>query len=296
MGMGRFLQTAVSAVLFALLMLVPDATANQERQKPGKKEKPVRKDVMNFDGGVFFETDGSLSEITCFRVSGRVTAPHFFDGLKRIDDEHGTHCQRGREVVTEFPEELTISLVMFDFPCPGQLEKPGPRRYLTKEMMRTLRFSFYWKRNLELRHIEQRALAALVDLDSSSVSTLHAFCADILRRYPRQGGVDPAFAVDDGPFFQSLFEVEWESFLAEELGPGAPRPAIWGRALLLPGALDGVVDYATPDFLGIRTPAGLFRFFGRNAFGSVVGMSAHLFEDVPVTEADLKAWLDSVYS
>jgi hypothetical protein len=154
MGMGRFLQTAVSAVLFALLMLVPDATANQERQKPGKKEKPVRKDVMNFDGGVFFETDGSLSEITCFRVSGRATAPHFFDGLKRIDDEHGTHYQRGREVVTEFPEELTISLVMFDFPCPGQLEKPGPRRYLTKEMMRTLRFSFYWKRNLELRHIE----------------------------------------------------------------------------------------------------------------------------------------------
>jgi len=154
MGMGRFLQTAVSVVLFALLMLVPVATANQERQKPGKKEKSVRKDVMNFDGGVFFETDGSLSEITCFRVSGRATAPHFFDGLKRIDDEHGTHYQRGREVVTEFPQELIISLVMLDFPCPGQLEKPGPRRYLTKEMMLALRFSFYWKRNLELRHIE----------------------------------------------------------------------------------------------------------------------------------------------
>ena len=38
------------------------------------------------------------------------------------------------------------------------------------------------------------------------------------------------------------------------------------------GALDGVVDYATPDFLGVRTDAGLFRFFGRNAFGSVVGI------------------------
>lgn len=152
--MGRFLLTAVSAVLSALLMLVPAATANHEQQKPGKKEKSVRKDVMNFDGGIFFETDGSLSDITCFRVSGRATAPQFFDGLKRIDDAHGTHYQREREVVTEFPEELTITLVMFDFPCPGQLEKPGPRRYLTKDMMLSLRFSFYWKRNLELRHID----------------------------------------------------------------------------------------------------------------------------------------------
>ena len=154
MEMGRFLQTAVSAVLFALLMLVPNATANHDQQKTKKKEKPVRKDVLNFDGGILFETDGSLSDITCFRVSGRATAPHFFEGLKRIDDEHGTRYQRGQEVLTEFPAELAISLVIFDFPCPGQLEKPGPRRYLTKEMMLALRFSFYWKRNLELRHIE----------------------------------------------------------------------------------------------------------------------------------------------
>ena len=62
------------------------------------------------------------------------------------------------------------------------------------------------------------------------------------------------------------------------------------------GALDGVVDYATDDFLGVRTDAALFRFFGRNAFGSVVGMSAHVFGDSDVTEADLKDWLDSVYA
>src|SRR6266852_5934007 len=89
MGMGRFLQTAVSAVLFALLMLVPAATVNQAQQKSKKKEKPVRKDVLNFDGGILFETDGSLSDITCFRVSGRAGAPHFFENFKRIDDEHG---------------------------------------------------------------------------------------------------------------------------------------------------------------------------------------------------------------
>jgi hypothetical protein len=56
--------------------------------------------------------------------------------------------------VTEFPDDLRVSLLMLDFPCPNQLKQSGPRRYLTKEMMLTLRFSFYWKRGLELRHID----------------------------------------------------------------------------------------------------------------------------------------------
>jgi uncharacterized protein YndB with AHSA1/START domain len=65
------------------------------------------------------------------------------------------------------------------------------------------------------------------------------------------------------------------------------------------GTLDGVVDYRTPEFLGVRTVDGLYRFFGRNHFGSVVGMSAHLFVDgvdAAAQEAALKAWLDGVYS
>lgn len=64
------------------------------------------------------------------------------------------------------------------------------------------------------------------------------------------------------------------------------------------GKLDGVIDYSTAEFLGIRTDDGLYRFFGRNHYGSVVGMSAHLFTDVDATarEAELKAWLDAIYS
>src|SRR6476646_9682715 len=34
------------------------------------------------------------------------------------------------------------------------------------------------------------------------------------------------------------------------------------------GRFDGVVDYATPQFLGLRSEDGLYRFFGRNDFGS----------------------------
>ena len=65
------------------------------------------------------------------------------------------------------------------------------------------------------------------------------------------------------------------------------------------GPLDGVVDYASPEFLGVRTADGLYRFFGRNHFGGVVGMSAHLFGggvDATEREAALKAWLDGVYA
>ena len=65
------------------------------------------------------------------------------------------------------------------------------------------------------------------------------------------------------------------------------------------GALDGVVDYATPEFVGVRTDDGLYRFFGRNHYGSVVGMSAHLFVDgvdAAAREAQLKAWLDGLYA
>jgi len=65
------------------------------------------------------------------------------------------------------------------------------------------------------------------------------------------------------------------------------------------GTLNGVIDYSTPQFLGVRTADGLYRFFGRNHYGSVVGMSAHLFVDgvdAAEREAALKAWLDGVYA
>ncbi|MEO8222395.1 MAG: SRPBCC domain-containing protein [Specibacter sp.] len=48
------------------------------------------------------------------------------------------------------------------------------------------------------------------------------------------------------------------------------------------GRLDAVVDYLSENFVGLRTANAMYRFFGRNAFGSVVGMSIHLFADGPV--------------
>jgi hypothetical protein len=152
MAMGRFLQRTIPAILVVLLL--PVFTAAQKSQESKKKEKPIRREVLNFDGGILFETDGGVSEFTCFRLAGRVTAPPFFDNFKRIDDERGTEYRRGEELLTEFPEELHVSFVVFDIPCASQLQHTGPRKYLSPEMMKTLRFSFYWKRGIELRHIE----------------------------------------------------------------------------------------------------------------------------------------------
>jgi len=152
--MGRLLPNLLSATLAFLLLLIPILHASQQQPKPNKKEKALKKEVLSFDGGIMFATEGSLSELTCFRLDGRVAAPGFFDDFKRIDDAHGTEYHSGKEKVTEFPEELHASFEMFDIPCKRETLEPGPRKYLTKEMMKALRFSFYWKRGIELRHIE----------------------------------------------------------------------------------------------------------------------------------------------
>jgi len=57
-----------------------------------------------------------------------VAASGFFDDFKRIDDENGTAYRSGKETVTEFPEELRVSFVMFDYSLQNR-DAAGPRRY-----------------------------------------------------------------------------------------------------------------------------------------------------------------------
>jgi hypothetical protein len=54
--------------------------------------------------------------------------------------------------------------------------------------------------------------------------------------------------------------------------------------------IEGVIDYLRPNFIGVRTPDALYRFFGRNAFGAPVGMSIHLFADGVEPETTKQAW------
>ena len=107
---------------------------------------------------------------------------------------------------------------------------------------------------LEPGVIEARALAALLGLDAATVTTLHAFCADILRRHPLEATVDPGFAVDEGPFFERLFEDERQRYLADELGSKAPHAEIWRRALVVPRGLESIASLGAA-LAGFRLPA-----------------------------------------
>ena len=74
------------------------------------------------------------------------------------------------------------------------------------------------------------------------------------------------------------------------------------------GDVDGVIDYLTPHFVGIRTSDAMYRFFGRNAFGAQVGIAMHLFgdgsgasdaaddTDPQQAEKAWRSWLDAVYA
>jgi uncharacterized protein YndB with AHSA1/START domain len=55
-------------------------------------------------------------------------------------------------------------------------------------------------------------------------------------------------------------------------------------------AVDGVLDYVRPNFIGVRSDDALYRFFGRNAFGAPVGMSIHTFADGVEPEQSKETW------
>ncbi|OLD64493.1 MAG: hypothetical protein AUI47_05700 [Acidobacteria bacterium 13_1_40CM_2_68_5] len=145
------------------------------------------------------------------------------------------------------------------------------------------RRSYAWlrdERQIAPQTIAGRSLGALLDLDFAPVSTLHAFCSDILRRYPREAGVEPDFRVDEGPSFQTLFAEEWDAFLAGELGPDAGRPALWRRALALEGSLNMVRDLGAA-LASFRLPwdAGSERAYGPAPPGALFGTEIAALRD-----------------
>lgn len=79
--------------------------------------------------------------------------------------------------------------------------------------------------------IISRAEEALAKLDRSSISTIHSFCADILKKYPLEAGLTPNAEIDKGTKAARLFDASWNRFLDEELGRQAPRAVQWKEVL-----------------------------------------------------------------
>ncbi len=62
------------------------------------------------------------------------------------------------------------------------------------------------------------------------------------------------------------------------------------------GAIEGVVDYVSPHFLGVRTSDALYRFI--HGFDGTVMVGHHLFADGvdrEVAERAWRAWLDRLF-
>ena len=142
MHLSRKLLRIATAILLALAPVL----------LPAASYKPH---VWNYDGGVFFVTDGAVEGGPCFRLSGRLTAPDFFRGLKRIDRiNEGTVFLRGEAVVSQFPDQLQLEFVIFDFPCSPDEKLSPDRKFLTREDVSSLHLGLYWKRGVELRPVE----------------------------------------------------------------------------------------------------------------------------------------------
>jgi len=137
-------------------------------QKPEREIKGPRRTVWNLDGGIFFSTDGHLPNGSCFRLSGQMTAPDFFDGLRRVDTADGTTYVLRDKVVTVYPGELFVTLHLLDFPCTLDLKDSVVRPPLTRDLMSTLRLNFFWKDGVAMRPVEssKRTAAAARRLDS----------------------------------------------------------------------------------------------------------------------------------
>lgn len=153
------------------LALVPPATSTSAAAAANSGKDTV----WNYDSGIFFATDGSLANGPCFRVTGKVTAPAFFDhpkhvtvfanqgipmvlaplffeGLKRIDHaDQNSVFRRRDETLTDYPGELLMSFVMHDLPCSLALKDAPTGAVLTREMVNSFRFSLWWKDGVEMR-------------------------------------------------------------------------------------------------------------------------------------------------
>ena len=139
---------ALRTLIAALLAVIFATTTLAQTAQPYKKKE---KYITNYDGGMTILTDGSFGNGPCFRLNGLVTAPGFFEELKRTDTVSGTFFRNNHDIVTQFPEKLQMTLKIRDVPCNNALQPEGDHSYLTQDMIGSLRLVVLWKHGIALR-------------------------------------------------------------------------------------------------------------------------------------------------
>jgi len=169
MRSASYKQVVLWLVFFFLLASA--ATANHQKQE---------KTVWNYDDGVPFETDGTLPNGVCFRVTGRMSSQDFFDNLRRVETGESTLFRRGTQTVTQFPDSVIVSFAIRDELCPRELRQIGTRTYMTREMMDNLHLGLYWKRGLHLRPVTKATEI------SSSVEPIVPYARNLAAELPKR--------------------------------------------------------------------------------------------------------------
>ena len=85
---------------------------------------------------------------------------------------------------------------------------------------------------------------ALADLEQSHITTIHSFCAWVLREWPVEAAVDPQFVGADELQRQLLLEEAWKEWLEAEL---TKNPPPLRQALISGVELDALPELAAPS-------------------------------------------------
>lgn len=86
-------------------------------------------------------------------------------------------------------------------------------------------------RSISMTEAQDRAREALVEIESAQITTIHSFCAYMLRLYPIEAEVAPDFEVDEGDKFEALFDRRWKEWLDEQLAEDGPAREDWETLL-----------------------------------------------------------------
>jgi uncharacterized protein YndB with AHSA1/START domain len=150
-----------------------------------------------------------------------------------------------------------------------------------------------------LRYVHHGVIAGDYDVELEACRQHTAFYYHSLGEYLRHfSGRDPAYVAAEAPKASAQ-----GGFTALRRALGVADDVVPGdRVRLTPSGLEpieGVVDYATPAFLGVRSADALYRLYGRDAWGWPVGVAHHLFADgadEAASKSAWNAWLDGVFA
>jgi hypothetical protein len=175
--MGATLSRINCLVLAGFFAFLSTAGPSQKKTKQPKKAEAK---VENYYGGVFLVGDGGIPSGPCFRINGRVTSAGFLNELKSYGTDDGTIFRLGTNEVTQFPDQLLLSLLIRDQPCSTGLQPVGTGAYLTQEAMSSMKLSLYWKHGVDLRP------AGKITLVRSSIDPIEPYAKDLAAELPKR--------------------------------------------------------------------------------------------------------------